>query len=145
MFLDKFCCLFCRKFKDDSVGKKYIDRYKNNFEEVTIPESAKKDIYDLDTSKMSVWICDRDFNFVHATNDESNGLLESEYLGKNIKDVLPVDFAKYLFEFHKLAQQGIETNRNLVINGHLVFFKLKPLRFIDDGIFASALYIIPYK
>jgi hypothetical protein len=123
----------------------YIYQINNLFGEVQIPSGTTKTIKDLDTDKMSVWICDRNFKLIHATNDNHNDLTENQYLGKYIYDVTPKDFGDYLYKYHKSAQEGIETKVNLVLNGFLVYLKIKPLRFINDEIFASAVFIVPYK
>jgi bifunctional pyridoxal-dependent enzyme with beta-cystathionase and maltose regulon repressor activities len=133
---------FC---KTDQYDKTYITRNKNNFEEVAIPINANKTINDLDTDKITVWICDRDFKLIHATNDYVNDLNEHEYLGKFIYNVYPKDLAQYLYNLHQLAQKGEDSSIDLVLNGHLVYLTVRSLRYSDNHIFASVVNIVPYK
>jgi bifunctional pyridoxal-dependent enzyme with beta-cystathionase and maltose regulon repressor activities len=139
-------CKFCSCYtKPPIIRQQYLFRTTNKFLEVEIPAGTNKTVNDLDTDNMSVWVADRDFKLIHATNDSINDLKEHQYIGKLVKDVDPQDFANYLLEYHKLAQEGIETKMNLVMNGFLVYIKLRPLRFINEEVIGSVLYIIPYK
>jgi hypothetical protein len=145
MKLDDICKFFSCCRKSPVIRQQYLFRTTNEFIQVEIPAGTNKTVNDLDVDNMSVWVADRDFRLIHATNDMVNNLKEHQYLGKLVKDVDPQDFANYLLEYHKLAQEGIETKMNLVMNGFLVYVKLRPLRFINEEILGSVLYIIPYK
>jgi hypothetical protein len=140
VILDYLRYRICRK-----KPNQYIYQINNLFGEVRIPSGTTKTIKDLDIDKMSVWICDRNFKLIHATNDNHNDLRENQYLGKYIYDVTPKDLADYLYKLHKLAQEGTESKVNVVLNEYLVYIKVLPLKFIDEEIFASAVYIVPYK
>jgi hypothetical protein len=103
------------------------------------------DTYELDISKIQVWIFDKEQTCVHASDNEFKA---DFYIGKKLDDVLLREDVMYTFkDIHTLALSGIESKRTIMINNILAYIEGRTLYYNEDvnDVYGSMLVFIPYK
>jgi hypothetical protein len=103
------------------------------------------DTYELDVSKIQVWMYDKSLTCIHATDNEFRA---DYYVGKHINEVsMKEDVQESFKDIHVLAQDGIESKRTVLINNRLAYIECRTLYYNEDvnDVYGSMMIIIPYK
>ena len=101
--------------------------------------------YELDVSKIQVFIFDKNSICVHASNNNEPAI---NYINKHIDNINLNEEASCNFnDLHKYALDGVETKRSIIINNELLYIEARSLYYNQDihDIYASMLIMLPYK
>jgi hypothetical protein len=103
------------------------------------------DTYELDITKMQIWVFDKRQVCVHASDNEYKA---DYYVGKNLANiVLREDVLDTFKDIHTLALSSIESKRTVMINNTLAYIEGRTLYYNEDinDVYGSMLVFIPYK
>jgi hypothetical protein len=106
--------------------------------------------YELDMTRLQVWIYNKDYICVHgATDQHLNRHSLEKYLGKSVNEVIQGDTFNSDNEWRELIlnnSQIIESKRTTYINKNLVYVESKPLFYSSErnSLYAILFIIIPY-
>lgn len=101
--------------------------------------------YELNVSKIQVWIFNKELKCVHASNNRNSA---DAYIQKHVDDIaFKEDVLRNFKNIIQLGLNGIESKRTIMLDNTLLYVEGRTLCYNEDlnDIYGSMLLFMPYK
>jgi hypothetical protein len=133
----------CFKGKKETVIKKKASLVLHN--DTVFYKFLNARNYELNLSKIQVWIFNKELKCVHASNNKN---IAETYIQKHVDEIaFKEDVLRNFKNIIQLGLKGIESKRTIMLDNTLLYIEGRTLCYNEDltDIYGSMLLFMPYK